>query len=691
MAVKKVTNVDILASTSANANVYVEDRGVFRRTPFSPSQASEDISKVSSGVEDLSLAANGTLLEEREITSTDYAVSMPEGALPHVHVSKVFGKTQKWNQLFAKDEDKEDTIAGVTRVVSDGKYVFNGTATETTYEAIKQSVNMVEGHKYLIVGIDAEQSTATYQFYSDDISLYFINTEIYEATATATVEFIMAIYGGATLTDVTIVPTVIDLTAMNGAGSEPTDVSELKNVAFVKTAYDEGSIITVTSSSIESASVINVSAISSKYFPDGMNSVGNTMDEIDFDSKKAHKRIGVVDLGTLEWDYDSDKMMFTADHFGMISMQSGETAELVCLAFESEPYAVLEVNHAQQLGIDNAIGYTGTGHIGIVCDAYTDIPSFSAYVNGMKLYYILSSAVTSSITESVASVVRVNSTLYFKNTEGVPLGAKSVFLERIDNSSLLAKKSDIGSGNITIKKNGVPLRTFSANTAEDVEINIEADTQQNADWDAISGPTQILNKPTGLSAFTNDADFADKTYVDDLVGEVSREKAVLGDLYGTEEEGVPAEINADTLGYRIHAEDVEGKVNYTDSLSLSQIMAADDLTHKVASADAAKTLNQHLANIGSVEFLGSNSTTSDVGVTTPNPISSYRFIELHFEKGAWFSSTLIPSALFGGHQNTISYNDGGFVVYGYATPYTDTELHMMTSVQGYTISAYGIR
>lgn len=54
----------------------------------------------------------------------------------------------------------------------------------------------------------------------------------------------------------------------------------------------------------------------------------------------------------------------------------------------------------------------------------------------------------------------------------------------------------INDGTLTIQKNGEVIGTFNANQIEDVTINIEADTQVNADWEADEGATTILNKPT---------------------------------------------------------------------------------------------------------------------------------------------------------------------------------------------------
>lgn len=63
--------------------------------------------------------------------------------------------------------------------------------------------------------------------------------------------------------------------------------------------------------------------------------------------------------------------------------------------------------------------------------------------------------------------------------------------------TLIATKKVPNDGVLTIQKNGVTVATFSANSAEDVVANIEADTQVQSDWAEADeeSPAFILNKP----------------------------------------------------------------------------------------------------------------------------------------------------------------------------------------------------
>ena len=89
---------------------------------------------------------------------------------------------------------------------------------------------------------------------------------------------------------------------------------------------------------------------------------------------------------------------------------------------------------------------------------------------------------------------------YLKNLIDINLQAIIDSAEQVRNS--------IYDSVLTIKQNGVVLGTFSANQNRNQVIDIPTpDGQVNADWNAGSGVAQILNKPTKVSAFDNDAGY----------------------------------------------------------------------------------------------------------------------------------------------------------------------------------------
>lgn len=95
-----------------------------------------------------------------------------------------------------------------------------------------------------------------------------------------------------------------------------------------------------------------------------------------------------------------------------------------------------------------------------------------------------------------ADLETVATNLTNKDTE-----LEAVIALKADKTALDKLEENIGEkiindGTLTIQKNGEVIGTFNANQIEDVTINIEADTQVNADWEADEGAATILNKPT---------------------------------------------------------------------------------------------------------------------------------------------------------------------------------------------------
>lgn len=95
-----------------------------------------------------------------------------------------------------------------------------------------------------------------------------------------------------------------------------------------------------------------------------------------------------------------------------------------------------------------------------------------------------------------ADLETVATNLTNKDTEleaAIALKADKTALDKLEEN--IGEKI-INDGTLTIQKNGEVIGTFNANQIEDVTINIEADTQVNADWEADEGAATILNKPT---------------------------------------------------------------------------------------------------------------------------------------------------------------------------------------------------
>lgn len=122
---------------------------------------------------------------------------------------------------------------------------------------------------------------------------------------------------------------------------------------------------------------------SSKYFPDGMRSAGSAYDEINFLSQKAIKKIGVVDMGTMDWGSNSGT--YPTNSFYSIGFTSakGNTTNIIS---NGKFYNI----YANSGG--NIIAITDSD------EKYDSNAAFKAAMSGVMLYYELATPVETAIT-----------------------------------------------------------------------------------------------------------------------------------------------------------------------------------------------------------------------------------------------------------------------------------------------------
>lgn len=123
------------------------------------------------------------------------------------------------------------------------------------------------------------------------------------------------------------------------------------------------------------------------YFPDGMKSAGSAYDELT--ATKAIKRVGVVDLGTLSWNYvaENDYMHATA----------------TALAAKPSTY-----NIKTPAPHTNAFFVSDGSRLRLYGTGYTDGATFKAAMSGVMLYYELAEPVETEISPELNLTYKVS-------------------------------------------------------------------------------------------------------------------------------------------------------------------------------------------------------------------------------------------------------------------------------------------
>ena len=125
------------------------------------------------------------------------------------------------------------------------------------------------------------------------------------------------------------------------------------------------------------------------YFPDGLKRAGTVYDEISKD--KAIKRIGVVDLGTLEWG------MATSSYPNIFFAKPWTNLKVNSPNLLAAPYGVAKIGGWGSMTDKSIYVNANTGNVSIKDTAYTDATTFKAAMNGVMLYYELAEPVETQI------------------------------------------------------------------------------------------------------------------------------------------------------------------------------------------------------------------------------------------------------------------------------------------------------
>lgn len=148
-------------------------------------------------------------------------------------------------------------------------------------------------------------------------------------------------------------------------------------------------VSTVQTNEYQPYNKYRVNIPSSKYFPDGMRSAGSAYDEINFLSQKAIKRIGVVDMGTLNWGSNPGTYPTNSFYSTNFTGAKGNTTNIIS---NGKFYNI----YANSGG--NIIAITDSD------EKYDSNAAFKAAMSGVMLYYELATPVETAIAPSLQSL-----------------------------------------------------------------------------------------------------------------------------------------------------------------------------------------------------------------------------------------------------------------------------------------------
>lgn len=181
-------------------------------------------------------------------SETAYAKTVPTGA-KLMSVKSVGGRSIVFNQMVDLSKSKETTADGVTFTFpGDGIVALNGTSNKGGNSIAVAIIKNVKDHKYLIIAnplsgvYGAGQLLFTSQVYGADTTGH--GAIIVNGSSNATWYYTLYVYEGVTYDNVKLQPQIYDLTAMFGAGNEPSTVEEFEKIfPAAYYSYNAGEVV----------------------------------------------------------------------------------------------------------------------------------------------------------------------------------------------------------------------------------------------------------------------------------------------------------------------------------------------------------------------------------------------------------------------------------------------------------------
>lgn len=351
--------------------------------------------------------SQGIVYEFQSDDTDGYKKDVPPGG-KYVGLKQIGGKSLVWGQLLQVGKHFFESV------IKDHFYLLRGVANVTEKAGVYGYVRPT--------GFTINTQVNIGKF---DVGTYKINCIIQakennSGSNTGEAKF-WCNSGNATFDNINL----FDLTAIFGAGNEPSTVEEFE--AMFPDDYYPYSDPEVVHASIETVESVGKNSTNTLIIPEAIRnldgygwSAGNVYNYVDFENKKFHKRVGCVDLGTLEWT-SKTVCYFRAVLSTIKPGNNAKTSNGCC-----KKYLLYDANNLTRVTKGIVLGVNQLHNVDVWDENYTDVTTFKTAMSGVLLYYELATEEVTDISDLLAELdedafmlpVEPGGTLTFKN----PLG-----------------------------------------------------------------------------------------------------------------------------------------------------------------------------------------------------------------------------------------------------------------------------
>ena len=308
----------------------------------------------------------------------------------------------------------------------DGSWTINGTCSASNDDGIDTIVYLfskkyVSGHKYLVKA--DKYSDGNYGFAINGGSSPLKKAVIYNYAFNP----IIFVKDKVTVDNITMRMNIFDLTQMFGTGNEPSTPEEFE--AMFPADYYPYNAGELMSASVNEVIYSDTKTQETSYpipqailnLPGYGWSAGDVRNEVNWENKKYHKRVGKVDLGTLEYRYDPNTIRFIANLADVSIKDKNDKFNCISTFYTATSGDIFDDSNETDLiiRVDENVNQIYIRNL-----SYADATTFKNAMSGVILYYELAEEQITDISNLIGDTlqepieVEAGGSLTFRNTHG---------------------------------------------------------------------------------------------------------------------------------------------------------------------------------------------------------------------------------------------------------------------------------
>lgn len=354
-----------------------------------------------------------------------YYKAVPSG-VKMVSIKSIGGKTIVWNQLNLNNKNSV-TKNGISFINNkDGSWTITGTCSTSNGGSAdvliyKFADKFVSGHKYLVKAD---------KYFGENYG-FAINGSSGPVKKAVIINYafnpIIFVKDKVTVDNVTMRMNIFDLTQMFGTGNEPSTPEEFE--AMFPADYYPYNAGELMSASVNEVIYSDTKTQETSYpipqailnLPGYGWSAGDVRNEVNWENKKYHKRVGKVDLGTLEYSYDPNTIRFIANLADVSIKDKNDKFNCISTFYTATSGDIFDDSNETDLiiRVDENVNQIYIRNL-----SYADATTFKNAMSGVILYYELAEEQITDISNLIGDTlqepieVEAGGSLTFRNTHG---------------------------------------------------------------------------------------------------------------------------------------------------------------------------------------------------------------------------------------------------------------------------------